>query len=59
MRTLHEQAITLVKDGQMIADNLNPNSNDKKLSTWRIQHSIAILARRYAELYGDIGKKTT
>lgn len=57
MRTLHEQAITLVKDGQMIADNLNPNSNNKKLSTWRIQHSIAILARRYAELYVDIGNE--
>ena len=55
MQTLHEQAINLVKDGQIIADNLNPNSNDKKMSIKYIQHLIAATARGFAELYGNVG----
>ena len=57
MRTLHEQANDLAKDGQAIADELGPTTNGKKMSIKCIQHLIAQLTRRYAVLYVDIGEK--
>ena len=60
MKELFKQAIDLVGDGQTIADEIskyNTDFNGKKMSIKSIQHLIAVLAREWATLYGDVGNK--
>jgi hypothetical protein len=46
---LYNQANELVREAQEIADELLKGSLDR--------HRIAVLAKRYAELYTDLGNK--
>lgn len=60
MKKLHEQADTLVKDLQIIADNLaeyNPGLCKKMVPLEVIQCDISALTRELTGLYVDIGKK--
>ena len=60
MKRIAEQASSLVRDFQMIADNLaeyNPGLNKKKVPLDILQHDIACLGRELTWLYTEIGKR--
>ena len=60
MKKLAEQANSLVKDMQMIADNLeeyNPGRCKEKTPLDVIQYDLACLGRELTWLYAGIGEK--
>lgn len=60
MKQIAEQANSLVKDMQMIADNLeeyNPGLCKDKLPLDVIQYDLACLGRELTYFYAEIGKK--
>ena len=60
MKKLSEQANSLVKELQIIADNLaeyNPGLNRKKVPLSVLQYDIACLGRDLTWLYTEIGAK--
>ena len=60
MKQIVEQASSLVKGMQMIADNLadyNSGLCKRKIPLDVIQYDVASLARQLAGLHGEIGEK--
>jgi len=60
MEKLYNQTNQLVKDLQMIADNIfdyNSGLCKKRIPLNIIQYDIATLARDLAKLHGEIGEK--
>ncbi len=60
MRQLVEQTEQLVKEIQIIADNLadyNPGLCKDKIPLPTIQYNLACLARELTGLHGEIGEK--
>lgn len=60
MKRIAKQAEQLVKEMQIIADNLgdyNPGLCKRKVPLDVIQYDVASLARELASLHGEIGEK--